>query len=461
MKSAYALVLLICLSLTIHAQYSFVKYLGTADDERPYGMRQTQDGFFYVFGSRGSENHIIKLNQWGNSPWQLTYNENSAGDYIQDMVESPDGDLLFGGIAQWQIQSGNARITEVSKTGNLLFDTIYRAPSRGGSEIKIMIKEQDYFTTLGIGQQTDQKVTWLFQKYDYNLKRVSYKFTSGLEGTKVLAFIKDTLSSGYSIWGERLMLKIDSNGTTTHLQDITDGGLAGPIIGVVQNANGTYTTLAEETPDETFSYFIQLHDNNGKLISRKLVTNRYEMIDDSVVIHSLYAINKTADGEYILAGYDFRLLDSNFNEVWFQPFITESDSVTIKAVAQAQDGGFYGYGLSHANFDTRNYDFFVFKTTPKGIINTVTEPTKEGSTYLSPFQIYPNPSFSGVFTISNPTLQSVTAAIFDASGKKVLQTTLSTSTIDLSAHPNGLYYIRLTDSNGVLLHKQSIINLAE
>lgn len=453
MKSAYALFLLICLNLTSHAQYSFVKYLGTADDERPYGMRQTQDGFFYVFGSQGSENHIIKLNQWGNSPWQLTYNENSSGDFIQDMVESPDGDLLFGGNAQWQIQSGNARITEVSKTGNLLLDTIYRAPSRGNSDIQIMIKEQDYFTTLGGGQQTDQKATWLFQKYDYNLKRIRYKFTSGLEEKKVLAFMKDTLSSGYSIWGEKLMFKIDSNGTTTHLQDITNGGLAGPIIGAVQNANGTYTTLASYGPDDTSAYFIQLHDNNGKLITRQFLSNSFYRL--------LFAINKTADGGYILAGYDLIKLDGNFKELWVQHFIDESDSVTIKSVAQAQDGGFYGYGLSHANFDKRNYDFFVFKTTPQGIINTVTEPSKDGNTHLSRFQIYPNPSFSGVFTISNPSSQLLVVDIIDASGKKVLQTALSASTLDLSAYPHGLYYIRLTDSNGVLLHQQSIINLAE
>jgi hypothetical protein len=71
--------------------------------------------------------------------------------------------------------------------------------------------------------------------------------------------------------------------------------------------------------------------------------------------------------------------------------------------------------------------------------------------------LYPNPS-TGVFTLTGFPNQNLTSIIRDINGRVVYQST-STSTIDLSNQPQGLYVLHLTDAQGKLvgIKKLSII----
>lgn len=79
---------------------------------------------------------------------------------------------------------------------------------------------------------------------------------------------------------------------------------------------------------------------------------------------------------------------------------------------------------------------------------------KEKIIYQSGIAVYPNPT-NGLLHVNteNYTLSSVT--IMDLAGKSVLNTT-STNTIDVSMLDAGIYYIQLSDKNG-LVHTQKFV----
>jgi hypothetical protein len=55
------------------------------------------------------------------------------------------------------------------------------------------------------------------------------------------------------------------------------------------------------------------------------------------------------------------------------------------------------------------------------------------------------------------TNEIVFAKVVDITGKVIYNATVTNGSIDLTNEANGLYYIRLTNLKGELLHQQSIL----
>jgi hypothetical protein len=98
--------------------------------------------------------------------------------------------------------------------------------------------------------------------------------------------------------------------------------------------------------------------------------------------------------------------------------------------------------------------YFV-KTDSAGSINR----TGLKEQYATKFNryVYPNPSTTGIFTLSGTHTQPYTVKVTDATGKQILYTTIYNGTIDLSGKPNGMYYVRIEDVDGKVMLGQSVL----
>jgi hypothetical protein len=70
--------------------------------------------------------------------------------------------------------------------------------------------------------------------------------------------------------------------------------------------------------------------------------------------------------------------------------------------------------------------------------------------------IYPNPS-SGIYTLAGIQTTGMLATVVDVNGRIVYQATMGSNDIDLSNKPDGMYYLRVTDANGKVLHQQALL----
>lgn len=66
---------------------------------------------------------------------------------------------------------------------------------------------------------------------------------------------------------------------------------------------------------------------------------------------------------------------------------------------------------------------------------------------INAFSIYPNPSSTGVITISSPNNDEMNVRIFDILGKEVKNEVLTNNTLDVSSLRTGMYLVKITQNN--------------
>ena len=103
---------------------------------------------------------------------------------------------------------------------------------------------------------------------------------------------------------------------------------------------------------------------------------------------------------------------------------------------------------------------FRYECEHPGIIFLLNNPCSVGikNSEDSKFSIYPNPS-QGIFNIENLS-KSVSINVLNAYGK-LLPIELNDTKLDLSNQPNGIYFIKIQDSNGDFSSKKIILNKNE
>lgn len=120
--------------------------------------------------------------------------------------------------------------------------------------------------------------------------------------------------------------------------------------------------------------------------------------------------------------------------------------------------------LSYKDYDLKPLDadvvYYRLKQTDFDGTYTYSKMVAVGKTNLNAneFSILPNPSESGVFTISGKkdnADEDSTVEILDYTGRVILESALQTnsSTIDLSTYSRGLYIVRITSGDKVTNHK--------
>ena len=441
------------------AQYSFKKVIGGNEDDRPCGMMQARDGYFYLYGSAGSfnpnpgygnQNYIAKIDHLGNIIWQRTFTKTSTVDYIDDVIELPDGTLFCGGSAQEQLQELNARVTLIKPNGDIVLDSLYpHLGNAAGTILKLADNpEKKVIVSIGLGGPDRNTDAMLFQRTDYSGKRLFYTFVPYPTDFRIKKFFKIKGKDEYMLFGIRRVLHLDSVGNVlpfpSDAMDTTDKGWL-EILDVVQNDDGTYTCVMDRGAGANEGYYLQLNDSNGKFIGYQV------RISSAVAEYYTRALTKTRNKGYLSAGAYLTLIDSNMQIVWQkkaeQPSIAE-----MVSVGQALDGGFYGCAYDYTKNNSLDNDMYIYKTNADGVISGLNDAKSE----ILKAQVVPNPS-AGLFTITGEFKQAQ-VSVSNLLGQELLKTSLYTGeTLDASQLNPGLYMLTLTSGNASAVQRVSIL----
>lgn len=155
--------------------------------------------------------------------------------------------------------------------------------------------------------------------------------------------------------------------------------------------------------------------------------------------------------------------------------LSNKDGVGNKIEVHANGKSQYRYTVSGEGYLGQNseHEFFGLGTATEidyikvtwnrtGIVETINNVAinqaikiQEGNGVLSTSQpeltnvlIYPNPSNDGVYSISTSEIETITAEVFDLSGRLVLPKMNIDQTLDISSLSHGIYFARVSSENG-------------
>jgi len=123
----------------------------------------------------------------------------------------------------------------------------------------------------------------------------------------------------------------------------------------------------------------------------------------------------------------------------------------------------YGDAWTQTVFPSENNDYSIAEIHAKGITNndrsalSDESPSKMTTTGIDDSEsihlnIYPNPS-QGIFTVEG-IANIIKISVFDAFGGKIFQDAMNLpAKVDLSAHPKGIYFIRVETANSMFFEK--------
>lgn len=434
------------------AQYSFEKVIGGREDDRPCGMTQASDGYFYLYGTYGSyssfggnQNYVAKIDHLGNVIWEKTYVNKSVSDQLEDMIELPNGNLLFGGIAQEQLQSLNARASIFTKEGQLLFDTLYPQvhPQCGSIQSITHNKSTQQLVTIGGGCLNNDAPGLLFQTLDYNGRRTGYTMLPYPEEFRTKKIFKLKGQNNYVVFGKNRSLHLDNVGNLIEspLWAIdTSGGFADEILDIVQLNDGTFCGLLAPWNISIGSYKLQYFDSLGK----------FQRIGNLVLKSSVFLrkLTCTTNKGFFIAGSDFILVDSNEQIVW-QKTSTQPTQAETVSIGEASDGGFYGSATDWTKNNSLDPDIYVFKTSEDGVISGIGDYEKAKLSV----QISPNPSkgfiiLSGAFSLADLKVTNLLGQQIFTSQKIAPNTEIDIKTLN-----DGIYFISVSSQKASYVQK--------
>lgn len=437
------LALLWACTMPVVAQYSFAFSLKSDGDDRPSGMLQQKDGSFVCYGSSSSwsnpsgQNYIVDLSSTGAINWEQSYNDQSQGDMLYDLIVFPNGNLLAGGCAQWQLQGVNPRMTLLRPEGKLLLDTLYKVTGEGGAIDRMVY---DFTTASVVSLGVNGMNSLYFQVTDIFLKKRYSSYVKVPESFRMKKLFKHAAQPAYIVFGETQLIRLDSLGQQIGKEMmVTDVGKHQELFDVIQLDTGFVGILYEPF----YNSYLQFYNQDGEMTTR--VKLPLFSADGGYAV-----LNKTKDGGLVLLGTELLVLDAQLRTRFYQRF-WEGDYYEWRSVAQASDGGFYGCALDNHKNDATDYDIFVFKTLPDGTVRTgITEQVAEQD-----MQVYPNPATHTLHLPQQVNIEQV--KLCDITGRVVLQqASVVGHTLDVSSLQPGYYLLQLTTNKGTYAQRVCI-----
>jgi hypothetical protein len=370
LKNRLVLILLYIHGLTapLWAQYSFKLLIGSNESEYPALNIVELSGRFYfsgyyprVFAVFSADGSIIKYNT--NLPFVLF-----KGEYV--IILHNDTVIAFGHGGDLASRPSYSRFT---KNGDIIDTITYnQMPQLGSIDLGIPDTIKKVLNSVGYGGIGSTNLM-SFQKIDFYGNLLHFTLVGGTEGyDRLLGMFPKKGSSDFLVFTQTELFTIDSMGVLKdrrlHRPDIARDDE--DLLDVLQESDGSFLSL---------SYYdrIYRHDTTGKIIYTDL--HRFLGYDRPV------KVTKTNDGGYLFARLDLFKLDSMLNIQWIQHL---DDDITLKKIAQASDGGYYGCGEKY--FEATKLDYFIFKTLPDGRILTGNEEVKNKAPIGIKF--FPNPA---------------------------------------------------------------------
>ncbi|MHA2675518.1 MAG: choice-of-anchor Q domain-containing protein [bacterium JZ-2024 1] len=350
-------------SLPVYAQQWAKTYGGPASDEF-FSIQQTADGGFIVagnsdsFGAHPGNFWVLKLDPAGNVAWQKLYSGELL-EYAYSVQQTADGGYIVAGWTQ-SFGAGNADfwVLKLDGSGNVVWQKTYGGASNEHAYAIQQTVDGGYIVTgwtfsFGAGRRD----LWIL-KLDGS-GNVVWQKTYGGTGDEWAESIQQTADGGFIVAGSTesfgagnadfWVLKLDGSGNVVWQK--TYGGTSHDFgYTIQQTADGGFIVAGstESFGAGIVDFWALKLDGSGHIVWQKT----YGGASDEYA----YAIQQTADGGYIVAGYtgsftfeDFLVLklDSLGNLVWQKTYGVPGSDFAY-SVQQIADGGYIVAGASGA-----------------------------------------------------------------------------------------------------------------
>ena len=449
----------------------WTRTIGGSGVDLGYSIIQTKDkgyavsGFTSSYGAGRNDFYVIKLDSVGNLQWTKTIGGN-GDDESNSIVQTRDGGYGIAGTT-YSYDSGNvnAYIVKLDSSGNFLWSKIIGTGLTWGFYM-IGTKDGGFMIT-GLTNNCNISVyrNYLALKLD-SMGNIQWEKSVGGDYYDYGYSVIQTKDGGYALtgWSDSFIsgvpslyvVKLDSSGT---LQWGTAIGNYNNGYSIVQCNDGGYIAAGwSQFYGAGYGdvYLVKL-DSSGVVLWTKTFGG------DS--LEKGYSIITTEDKGYAVAGFT-KSYGSGNEDV----YIIKLDS-NISSCLTSGSGGIIGAGGSECD----GAEYVIYKDSGNvgsggivdsgGILTNVCDlmtsyDTKKSVT--NHLEIFPNPS-SGIFTIQLSEVNvPYSIEVFNVLGEKVFSQSKipirtgtggqnSTSKIDLSSQPNGIYFYRVfTESGGVV-----------
>ncbi len=485
---------------TIEWQRSY----GGKQGDQPYSIVQTTDGGYFVAGVTGSiegdvfGNHglldvwALKLDSSGAIDWKRCYGGSSA-ERAHSSRQTADGGYILAGHTHsnnWDVSGHHgdydAWVIKISPTGAIQWQKCL-----GGSNFD---EASDIHQTLdggyimvGRSSSTDGDLTVNHGAEDYWVVKLSsfgdleWQKTYGGSDRDIAWSVSLCDDGGYIVagdsWsddghvtnlhgsGDCWVVKLNAEGKMEwekalggtgleigrDIQQTRDGGYI--ITSLTTSNNGDVTGAQGQ-----YDYWVVKLNNSGEIEWQKVLGGSEIDYPES--------IQQTSDDGYIVVGHtqssdgDVASNDGGA-DIWivklsasgalqWEKAIGGTMAEEGRSIQQTTDGGFItaGYSWSSNGDVSENNgksDFWIVKLSPETSHTTAPK--------YQTIEIYPNPSAHTITLRTGLDISENSALLItDLLGREILRPSISTDgSVDVSALPNGLYFLSVTSGSGVRL----------
>ncbi|MBC8277483.1 MAG: T9SS type A sorting domain-containing protein [FCB group bacterium] len=463
--------MLITISAFAQPDTLWTKTFGGSTEDEGFGVQQTTDGGYVIAGYTEtnclgpSDVYIVKTDENGDTLWTNTFG-GSYDDYARSVQQTTDGGYIIAGLTiSYGSGSFDVYLIKTDANGDMLWTNTF-----GGS---------DYDYGYSVQQTNDGGYVITGCTFSYGAGftdvylirtdangRTLWTNTFGGSGDDFGCSVQQTTDSGYIITGwtgsygaggsDVYLIKTDAEGDT--LWTNTFGGSAIEYgWSVQQTTDGGYVITGF-----TFSYgagsadvYLIKTDANGNEVWINTFGGSYDDYARSV--------QQTNDGGYIITGrtdsygageYDVYLIktDANGDTLWTKT-VGGSSNDYGESVQQTTDGGYIITGYTDS-YGAGEGDVWLIKVDAEGTLVEDFGMNQPSSFILHPCNPNPfNPSTELTYSIQSS--GEINLAIFDITGSEVSplingfqSAGLYKTTWNAKTFPSGIYFARLTSSNG-------------
>jgi hypothetical protein len=375
-KVLYTLALGLMMTVQLHAQSSFLKYFGGTGNDYARNIIEL-DYKLYFSSPYPRLFSVLTLDG-------LTLNQNwdipSIYELDNIIILHNDTIITFGAGGDLVSQPTFGRFT---KSGMHIELKNYSFIPKGGSIFFGVINNKaPILNSVGLGGIGSTNLI-TFQKIDFYGNLLHFTLVGGTEGyDRLLGMFPKKGSSDFLVFTQTELFTLDSMGVLKDRRlhrPLKNGYKKTPIEDVIQEPDSSFTSFSHT--DYTFPANLSCfrHDYSGHVVKIDSIPAVLEGADIP------FKFCKTKDGGYLFANWYIFKTDSLLNLQWIQHL---DDDITLKKIAQASDGGYYGCGEKY--FEATKLDYLIFKTLPDGRILTGNEEVKNEAPFG--IKIYPNPA---------------------------------------------------------------------
>lgn len=508
MKKLYFILPLLAMSICTYSQSPHIlwqKSLGGSSHDDAYSIQRTTDSGYIVAGSsqsgdgdvtgnHGSNAWIVKLSPSGNIQWEKCYG-GSILDDAKSIQQTTDGGYIFAGqtFSNDGDVSGNHGqidywVVKITSSGVLQWQKCL-----GGSNDDLATSVQQTsdggYIVAGYTSSSDGDLTTARGGPDYWIVKLSA--TGGIQWQK-------TLGGGAPDYAQAVQQTFDGGYIVAGYSASTDGDVTanhGNYDYWVVKLSATGSILWEKSlggTSEDRAYSVQQTSDSGYVVAGYAGSNdaditgnhggsdfwivklssagaiQWQKCFGGASVENAFSIRQTYDNGYVVAGFTFGVDNGDVTgthgdyDYWVVK-ISSSGSLQWQkslgggyrdyayAVVQSFDGTYVVAGRSYSSdgdiTSTHGlYDYWVVKLSgDPAAVNTINE--------QPPITITPNPT-TGIFSVTGADLVSI--KVYNTIGQLMKQVDHADH-ISISEFPAGMYFIRIQDEQGLIIHQDKVI----